>query len=331
MAMKERYEAFARRLVSQTERYLTWRRLRKHCKLQRLKQKNVVLDWVEAFLWAALVVLLINQYVLQAYQIPTGSMKDTLLAQDRVFVNKLVFGPELIPGMWKLPGFREPQRNEVVIFENPAYVSRGPAFEVLQRVVYMLTLSMVDIDRDEHGMPRAQFLIKRAVGMGHDRYRMRDGVMQIRPQGEREWMSEQQFQQRAGITYPVNRMLTADDYPTVRGAAVVSGYRDLGVASPAFAREAMGELRGIPFPDAIYFDKWRERTLYMARPYDRSLRRSVQHDQTGWYVPERGILMLGDNRDNSLDGRNFGPVSADRVLGRGMIKYWPLDRLGPIE
>ncbi len=329
--MKQRYYAFARQLVTGTERFLTWRRLRKHRKLERLKKKNVILDWVEAFLWAALVVLLINQYVLQAYQIPTGSMKDTLLEQDRVFVNKLVFGPELIPGMWKVRGFREPQRNEVVIFENPAYVSRGPAFEVLQRVIYMLTLSMVDIDRDEHGLPRAQFLIKRSVGMGHDRFRVRDGRMQIRPQGERDWMSEAVFQELAGISYPVNRLLEPEDYPAIRGGAMVSGYRDLGVGPPEFAREKMSDLRAVGFPDAMYFDKWRERTVFMARAHDRQSRHSAQRHETGWYIPENGILMLGDNRDNSLDGRNFGPVRADRVLGRGMIKYWPLDRFGPIE
>ncbi len=331
MAMNERYRAFSQRLVSETERFLTWRRVRKHRKLERLKQKSVILDWVEAFLWAALVVLLINQYLLQAYQIPTGSMKDTLLVQDRVFVDKLVFGPELIPGMAKLPGFREPQRNEVVIFENPAYVSRGPAFEVLQRVIYMLTLSMVDIDRDEHGMPRAQFLIKRAVGVGHDRFRLRDGELQILPQGEDGWMSEAAFQDKAEISYPVNRMLDPEDYPAIRGGAVVSAYRDLGIGPPSFAREAMSELRTVGYPDAIYFNKWRERTQLMAQPHDRSTRHAALRHENGWYIPENGMLMLGDNRDNSLDGRNFGPVDAGRVLGRGMIKYWPLNRFGPIE
>ncbi len=331
MAMDERYRAFSRRLVSETERFLTWRRIRKHRKLERLKQKNVILDWVESFLWAALVVLLINQYLLQAYQIPTGSMKNTLLEQDRVFVNKLVFGPELIPGMAKVPGFREPERNEVVIFENPAYVSRGPAFEVLQRVIYMLTLSMVDIDRDEHGMPRAQFLIKRAVGMGHDRFRLRDGELEILPQGEHGWMSEAAFQDKAGISYPVNRKLESDDYPAIRGGAVVSAYRDLGIGPPDFAREAMSELRAVGYPDAIYFNKWRERTRLMAHPHDRSTRHEALRYENGWYIPENGILMLGDNRDNSLDGRNFGPVDSGRVLGRGMIKYWPLDRFGAIE
>ncbi len=329
--MKQRYLAFSRRLVRGTERFLTWRRLRKHRRLEKLKNKNVILDWVEAFLWAALVVLLINQYVLQAYQIPTGSMIDTLLQQDRVFVNKLVFGPELIPGMWKVPGFREPERNEVVIFENPAYVSRGPAFEVLQRVVYMLTLSMVDIDRDERGMPRAQFLIKRAVGVDHDRFRVRNGEMQIRPQGERDWMSEAQFQELAQIDYPVNRLVEPEDYPVIRGGGVASGFRDLGVSAPQFARDAMGEMRGIGFPDAVYFEKWREQTVFMARPHNRDARRQALQYANGWYVPENGMLMLGDNRDNSLDGRNFGTVSADRVLGLGMIKYWPPDRFGPIE
>ena len=42
-------------------------------------------------------------------------------------------------------------------------------------------------------------------------------------------------------------------------------------------------------------------------------------------------MPLGDNRDNSKDGRYFGPVSLDNVLGKAMFKYWPINRIGKIE
>ena len=68
------------------------------------------MDWIDAILSAVVIVLLINQYLLQAYQIPSPSMEPSLLVSDRIFVNKIVYGPELIPGMLKLPGFRHPAR-----------------------------------------------------------------------------------------------------------------------------------------------------------------------------------------------------------------------------
>ena len=64
----------------------------------RQKRRNPVVDWIDAILSAVVIVLLINQYLLQAYQIPSQSMEPGLLVSDRIFVNKLAYGPELIPG-----------------------------------------------------------------------------------------------------------------------------------------------------------------------------------------------------------------------------------------
>lgn len=40
-------------------------------------------------------------------------------------------------------------------------------------------------------------------------------------------------------------------------------------------------------------------------------------------VPEGMIFVMGDNRDNSDDSRNFGPVPADTVVGRAFLLIWP--------
>ena len=76
-----------------TEAFLTRRARIRRIKKEKQQRKNPVLDWIEAFFWAAGVVLLINQYLFQAYQIPSGSMIDTLLIGARIFVNKIVYGP----------------------------------------------------------------------------------------------------------------------------------------------------------------------------------------------------------------------------------------------
>ena len=43
-----------------------------------------------------------------------------------IFVDKLSFGPELLPGVAKLPGTAKPQRGQIIVFENPSYLSKGP-------------------------------------------------------------------------------------------------------------------------------------------------------------------------------------------------------------
>lgn len=290
-----------------------------------------MLDWIEAFIQAALLVLLINQYLLQAYQIPSGSMIRTLLLGDRIFVNKLVYGPEILPGVGKLPGFDRPERNEVIVFENPSYISRGTTFTIVQRVLYMVTLSLVDIDRDENGMPRAQLLIKRAVGSSGDRFRIVRGDMYIRAAGSDRFVPEDEFQQHIGVSYPISRMLDDADYETIAAGGRALARDQLGLDLSAEEQTAVIALRNLGFGDPFALEEARENYRYAAQPQNERLRERVQFIRNGWYVPDNRILPLGDNRDNSRDGRYFGPVHISDILGRAMVIYWPLSRMGSIR
>lgn len=43
------------------------------------------------------------------------------------------------------------------------------------------------------------------------------------------------------------------------------------------------------------------------------------------------LFMMGDNRNESSDGRVFGPIPADDVIGKAVFRIWPLDRLGSVD
>jgi len=48
-------------------------------------------------------------------------------------------------------------------------------------------------------------------------------------------------------------------------------------------------------------------------------------------VPPGHVFLVGDNLQNSLDSRLFGPVPVGNIVGKAYRRYWPLDRSGPIE
>ena len=53
--------------------------------------------------------------------------------------------------------------------------------------------------------------------------------------------------------------------------------------------------------------------------------------RAGIYVPQSHVLPLGDNRDNSRDGRYFGPVEENDINGKVLFRFWPLGRIGGLE
>ncbi len=45
-------------------------------------------------------------------------------------------------------------------------------------------------------------------------------------------------------------------------------------------------------------------------------------------IPANQYLCFGDNRGHSRDGREFGPVTKDRIVGRAFFRYWPSKSFG---
>ncbi|MCL2174840.1 MAG: signal peptidase I [Treponema sp.] len=314
-----------------TERYLTHRAAIRRVKKEKRKQKNPVLDWVEAFLWAACMVLLLNQYLVQAYRIPSGSMIDTLNIGDHVFVNKIIYGPELLPGFFKLPSPVQPKRNDIIIFENPTYISRGTVFDVAQRIIYMLTLTLVDIDKDETGEPRVHFLIKRAVGFGGDRFLMENGDMKICFAGEDRYVSENEYNALRGWNHNVSRLMMQNQYPQLISSGKTAGWSDRGIQPSQKLTEHSTQTSMIRNPDYLAHEKARLETLRKAVPSDGRYSLRYSRLNLGWYIPEGRVFPMGDSRDNSRDGRYFGAVRSGKVLGKGLVIYWPFSRIGSMR
>ncbi|UBF25747.1 signal peptidase I [Kovacikia minuta CCNUW1] len=48
-------------------------------------------------------------------------------------------------------------------------------------------------------------------------------------------------------------------------------------------------------------------------------------------VPQGSYLVLGDNRNNSYDSHYWGFVPRDKIIGRAIVRFWPVDRMGEIS
>ncbi len=49
-----------------------------------------------------------------------------------------------------------------------------------------------------------------------------------------------------------------------------------------------------------------------------------------WVVPAQAYFVMGDHRNASSDSRSFGTIDRDSIIGRAFLRYWPLDRFGPL-
>jgi signal peptidase I len=92
--------------------------------VEKKKKKSMVREYAEAIAVAMLLALVIRTGVVQAFTIPSGSMIPTLLVGDYILVNKVTLGtPVEVPltnvELFRLPGFSEPRRGDVVVFKFP--------------------------------------------------------------------------------------------------------------------------------------------------------------------------------------------------------------------
>jgi len=84
-----------------------------------LKKKSVLRDWVESIIIAFLLAMVIRAFLVQAFRIPTGSMRMTLIEGDLILVNKLIYGAKVPFTKFNLPAFQKPARGDVIVFVYP--------------------------------------------------------------------------------------------------------------------------------------------------------------------------------------------------------------------
>lgn len=97
----------------------------------KTKQKSSLRENVEAILVAIVLAMFIRTFVVQAFKIPSGSMKDTLLIGDHILVNKFIYGVKLPLVQKTLIPIKDPRRGDIVVFKFP----EDPDKDFIKRVI----------------------------------------------------------------------------------------------------------------------------------------------------------------------------------------------------
>ncbi len=113
-----------------------------------LKNKMMKLwrEWIKPFLIIATIMFSFRSAVADWNDVPSGSMKPTILEGDRIFVNKLAYDLKIPFTTWHIWEWGEPERGDIVVFFSPADEKR---------------------------------LVKRVIGVPGDKIEMKDGQIYI--------------------------------------------------------------------------------------------------------------------------------------------------------
>jgi signal peptidase I len=130
------------------------------------------IEFLRSLLVAVAIFLVLRTFVIEAFRIPSGSMENTLLIGDFLFVNKALYGAEIPFTGVRLPKFRDPRRNDLVIFKSV----EEPRLTVVKRLVGMPgdTLRMEDNRLIVNGSPAEEpFVIRTDPLRDHEDPKMR--------------------------------------------------------------------------------------------------------------------------------------------------------------
>src|SRR5499433_3556631 len=96
---------------------------------QEEKQRETTVEFLASLASVLVTGLFIITFVVQAFEIPSSSMEDTLLIGDHVFVNRVQFAPQT---RWMGPilPYRDIRRGDIVVFLSPAQ----PGLYVVKRI-----------------------------------------------------------------------------------------------------------------------------------------------------------------------------------------------------
>lgn len=98
---------------------------------KKIKKKSALRENIEAIIVAIILALFIRTFIVQAFKIPSGSMKETLQIGDHILVNKFIYGVKIPFLRTTIIEVKNPKRNDIVVFKFP----EDPGKDFIKRVI----------------------------------------------------------------------------------------------------------------------------------------------------------------------------------------------------
>jgi len=289
-------------------------------------KKSFYREYIEPFLTALIIALVIRAIVIYPFRIPTGSMKDSLLIGDFLLANKFVYGirsPDWIGipyteigfriPFFRTPGFRKPRQGDVVIFKYP----RNPI----------------------------QNYIKRCIATSGDIVEIRDKVVYVNG----VVFENPPHSRFSGNHYPEDFQMPGIFPP---GAGNTDYYGPVRVPAPGdvYVFEESNRDRWFEWMQVALYEGHRLKLTYGGKTvslteenldkWPLAVRQypvdsfSIDGQPLSGYrytVRNRHYFLMGDNRDDSLDSRYWGFLPERYVVGEGLIIYWSWNASAPFH
>ncbi|HGN3174363.1 TPA: signal peptidase I [Pseudomonas aeruginosa] len=99
--------------------------------LEKLNKEPLLVEYGKSFFPVLFIVLVLRSFLVEPFQIPSGSMKPTLEVGDFILVNKFAYGIRLPVLDTKVIPIGDPQRGDVMVFRYPS----EPNINYIKRVV----------------------------------------------------------------------------------------------------------------------------------------------------------------------------------------------------
>jgi len=241
-----------------------------------------------------IIVLILKSFIADAFKIPTGSMRDTLLEGDFILVNKAAYSistPHQIPFWGKrlarteLISTGKPEFNDVIAFEIPAdyYNPDAEDYSVLVKRIIGLPCDTVEI-------------INQELFINHRKYRT-PSYIQLN-------LNESPIEKINKDLFPYNNKWSLENYGPIvipqKGMTVELNPKNI-----------------LLWQNAINIDYGKKIVSVEGTVVN------VNNQPLREYTFEKDYyFVLGDNRKNSIDSRYFGYIPQEWIIGKAFMIYW---------
>jgi signal peptidase I len=239
-------------------------------------------DWARSLFPVVLVVLLLRSFVAEPFRIPSGSMMPTLDVGDFILVNKFAYGLRMPAFNNKLVSLGEPKRGDVVVFRFPGYRCLDESGQLAR------------VGGDEGGPPN----------LGPD-YACPVPRLPVKSQN---WI-------KRVIGLPGDTVEVHDSQIIINGKPVMAS--EVGPFLGNEQRDADAEL--LHFDATVWNEHLGKVDHLVARMPARMSTNPIPNALVPSVVPQGCYLVMGDDRENSLDSRWWGCMPEQNLAGKAFL------------